>query len=446
MPSASYSADESFARQMDERDPLRGYRALFHMPRVAEMVRRAPASLEGASASDEREVVYLTGNSLGLCPKAAAHALHVEMDDWARLGVEGHLHGANPWLSYHEIFREMGARLVGAVPGEVVMMNSLTVNLHLLMVSFYRPTRERYRIVIEDSAFPSDSYAVRSQADFHAASAGFDPARAIVRLKPREGEACLRTEDIIAFLEREGRDVALVMLGGVNYLTGQWFQMEEITRAGHKAGAVVGWDLAHGAGNVPVKLHDWNADFACWCSYKYLNAGPGAVAGAFVHERHASNTALPRFAGWWGNEPATRFKMGPEFTARAGADGWQLSNPPILAMAPLKSSLEIFDKAGMAALREKSLLLTGYLAWLIDRINERAGRATIRVLTPRDPGQRGCHLSLSFPANPRAMLGALKKEGVVCDFREPDVIRAAPVPLYNTFHDVWRFAQVLGKE
>jgi kynureninase len=440
MPQAAatfeYRADEGFAREMDARDPLREFRGLFHIP---------TAACVGGEAS--KPALYFTGNSLGLMPKAAGPAVEQELKDWRELAVEAHLHGKTPWLSYHEVFREMGARLVGGVPGEVVMMNSLTVNLHLLMVSFYRPTRERYRIVVEDALFPSDSYAVASQARFH----GLDPADAVVRLKPRSGEQTLRTEDIEAKLREIGGSVALVMLGGVNYLTGQWFDMERITRTGHDVGAVVGWDLAHAAGNVPMRLHDWGVDFAAWCSYKYLNAGPGAVAGAFVHEKHGKKPplgerghqgqeALPRFAGWWGNDPATRFAMRPEFVAREGADGWQLSNPPIMAMAPLKASLEIFDRVGMAALREKSLKLTGYLEYLLDRLGDR-----VRIITPRHPGQRGCHLSLSFRGDAKRVLDSLKREGVVCDFREPDVIRAAPAPLYNTFEDVWRFAGVLGR-
>jgi kynureninase len=423
--SVEYRDGEGFAREMDAVDPLRESRRLFCVPRARDV-----------GGEGDGDAVYFTGNSLGLMPRATRGAVEQELSDWERLGVEGHLQGKHPWFSYHEEFREMGARLVGAIPGEVVMMNSLTVNLHLLMVSFYRPTRERYRIVVEDALFPSDSYAVASQARFH----GFDPSDAVVRLRPREGETALRTEDVEAKLREIGASVALVMLGGVNYLTGQWFEMERITREGHGVGAVVGWDLAHAAGNVPMRLHDWGVDFAAWCSYKYLNAGPGAVAGAFVHERHGKRADLPRFAGWWGNDPATRFAMRPEFVAREGADGWQLSNPPILAMAPLRVSLEIFDRVGMDALREKSLRLTGYLEFLLSRLGEK-----VRVVTPADPGQRGCHLSLRFRGDGKRVLGELKRAGVVCDFREPDVIRAAPVPLYNTFGDVWRFASVMER-
>lgn len=419
-----FRADEAFARELDERDPLQACRDLFQIP-----------SAGAVGGKGDGPCIYLTGNSLGCQPKGVRAAIELELEDWARLGVEAHLHGRNPWLPYHEAFREMGARLVGAVPGEVVMMNSLTVNLHLLMASFYRPTRERYRIMIEDSAFPSDSYAVASQAAHH----GFDPREAVVRLKPRPGEQTLRTEEIAAEIERQGSRLALVMLGGVNYLTGQWFDMPAITRIGHAAGAVVGWDLAHAAGNVPLRLHDWDVDFAAWCSYKYLNSGPGAVAGAFVHERHCRNAGLPQFAGWWGNDPTTRFRMGPDFMPRLSADRWQLSNPPILAMAPLRVSLEIFDKVGMEALRAKSVLLTGYMEWLIDRL---AGKP-VEIVTPRAAGERGCALSLRLKRGAAGALDALKRAGVVCDYREPDVIRAAPVPLYNTFVDVKRFVGAL---
>ncbi|HYE03828.1 MAG TPA: kynureninase [Phycisphaerales bacterium] len=413
--------DEAWARGLDERDPLRHTRDLFEVP----------AGPGGAPS------VYLVGNSLGAQPKAARAAVERELDDWARLGVEGHFGARTPWYSYHEVFRECGARLVGARPGEVVMMNSLTVNLHLLLVSFYRPTAERYRILIEDAAFPSDSYVAQTQAEFH----GLDPARAVLRARPRAGEQTLRTEDLVSLLESEGRSIAVVMLSGVNYFTGEWFDMERITAAGRAAGCVVGWDLAHAAGNVPVRLHEWGADFAAWCSYKYLNAGPGAVAGCFVHERHGSDRTLRRFGGWWGNDPATRFAMGPEFVPRAGADGWQLSNPPILAMAPLRASLEIFDRIGMAALREKSVRLTGYLEWLLTRPG--TGGRGVGLLTPSDPARRGCQLSVRVPGGARAVLRELGARGIVCDMREPDVIRAAPVPLYTTFHDAWVFARAL---
>lgn len=424
-----YREGESFALEMDAHDPLREFRSLFAIPEARAASAEAPAG----------ESVYLTGNSLGCMPRAVPELIRQELEDWAKLGVEGHLHGRDPWLTYHEQFRGGLARLVGAREDEVVAMNSLTVNLHLLMTSFYRPTRERYAIMIEDSAFPSDSYAVASQASLH----GFPVQDAIIRLAPREGETVLRTQDIIARIEREGARLALVMLGGVNYLTGQWFEMEAITRAARHVGAVCGWDLAHAAGNVPVRLHDWDVDFAAWCSYKYLNSGPGAIAGAFVHERHLGRQDLKQCAGWWGNAVKTRFRMGPDFEPVASADRWQLSNPPIFSLTPLKASLAIFDRAGMPRLREKSLLLTGYLEWLIDAINARRRGSRIGILTPRDSAQRGCQLSLVVPGDVKAGFAKLQRRGVICDFREPNVIRAAPTPLYGSFHDVWRFASVL---
>jgi len=381
--------------------------------------------------------VYLAGNSLGLQPIKAREYINQELEDWAKFGVEGHLHARHPWLPYHEFVTESLARIVGARPSEVVAMNSLTVNLHLLMVSFYRPTPKRFRIVIESGAFPSDQYAVASQARFH----GFDPKTAIVSLAPRAGESTLRTEDILAFLEREGDSVALLLLGNVNYLTGQAFAMAPITAAAQKQGCVVGWDLAHGAGNLNLQLHDWNVDFAAWCSYKYLNSGPGGIAGIFVHERHGLRSDIPRFAGWWGHSKQTRFQMGPEFEGMSGAEGWQLSNPPIFQLAALRASLELFDAATIPRLREKAIALTGYLEGLLDSIPQRQ----FEVITPRDPEQRGCQLSLRILGNGRELAAKLTAKGILCDFREPDIIRASPVPLYNSFLDVYRFAEVLRR-
>ncbi len=401
---------------MDADDPLAKFRDCFHFP-------------EGS------DPIYFTGNSLGLMPKKAREYVDQELDDWARLAVEAHLYAKNPWLPYHEFLTEPMARVVGALPSETVVMNGLTVNLHLLLVSFYRPTSERHKIVIERGAFPSDHYAVESQIKFH----GFDPAVSLVELTPREGESTLRTDDIVDAIERDGASIALVLLGGVNYYTGQAFDMKTITVAGHKAGAVVGFDLAHAAGNLELQMHDWDVDFACWCSYKYLNGGPGAVAGIFVHERHANSFDLPRFAGWWGNNKQTRFLMGPDFECLPGAEGWQLSNPPILQMAALRASLEIFEEAGMAALREKSERLTGYLESLIDEI----GDERIEIITPRDPKQRGCQLSIRVKDVGPDLLEDLSKRGVFADWREPDVIRVAPTPLYNSFDDVHRFSQTL---
>lgn len=435
-----FEATEAFALAMDASDPLAFMREKFCIPAVGDVVPRGVQP----SGNEKQPCVYLVGNSLGLQPKATRSAMEQELEDWARLGVEAHFHGAHPWFPAHEEVRENLAMVVGAAPNEVVAMNTLTTNLHLLMVSFYRPTRERYKIVIEDTAFPSDSYAVRSQAEFHARGIGFDPANAIIRLRARPGESTLRTEDILEVIDREAGSIALVMLGGVNYLTGQFFNMQAITEHAHKRGIVVGWDLAHAAGNIDLKLHDWAPDFACWCSYKYLNSGPGSIAGLFVHERHLRDRSLPRFAGWWGNDPSERFKMKPDFVPAASADAWQLSNPPIFALTPLRASLGLYAEAGMERLRAKSKLLTGYLEWLIDGVNSRRGEnARIQSLTPRDPAQRGCQLSLLLPGDARGAFSRLQSAGIVCDFREPNVIRAAPVPLYNSFHDVWRCVRAL---
>ncbi|WFE29096.1 kynureninase [Solwaraspora sp. WMMD791] len=421
---------EDDARRRDAADP--GHRDLFHIP--------------PATGGDHPDVAYFAGNSLGLQPKATRAELLDDLDDWARLGVEGHLEAGRPWLPYHELLTDPAARLVGALPSEAVVMNSLTVNLHLLMVSFYRPAGARNRIVIEDSAFPSDSYAVRSQAVFH----GLDPDRTVVRLRPRPGEDTLRTEDIVDYLRTEGDRVALVLLGGVNYLTGELLDIPTITEAGRAAGAIVGWDLAHAAGNVPLRLHDWGVDFAAWCSYKYLNSGPGALAGAYVHERHHGDATLARFEGWWSTEPATRFEMIPVSRPPASVDAWQISNPPIFAMGPVRTSLQIFDKVGMTALRERSERLTGYLEQLLDEILP--GRP-VNVVTPRDPARRGCQLSLRIATSAaggggsgaHALTARLRHEhGVIADAREPDIVRLAPVPLYSTYHDCWRAARALA--
>jgi len=411
------SGTEAEARDLDRTDP--GHRALFHVPPAA-----------GGRYPD---TAYLAGNSLGLQPRATREQLLADVDAWARLGVEGHLDAVRPWLPYHESLTGPAARLVGAVPAETVMMNSLTVNLHLLMVSFYRPRGRRDRIVIEDSAFPSDSYAVRSQARFH----GLDPDRAVVRLDPG---------DVLDYLAAEGDTVALVLLGGVNYLTGELMDIPAITQAGHAAGAVVGWDLAHAVGNVPLRLHDWDVDFAAWCTYKYLNAGPGAVAGAFVHERHlGARDDLPRFEGWWSTEAATRFEMAPVSRPPATADAWQVSNPPIFAMGPVRTSLELFDQVGMAALRERSLRLTGYLARLLATA---VPDGAFTVLTPADPDRRGCQLSVRLRGGSAEDLveRLSRRHGVVADARQPDVVRLAPVPLYSTHHDCWRAAEALAAE
>ncbi|SPT64608.1 MULTISPECIES: kynureninase [Actinomadura] len=412
-------SDEDEARRLDETDPLPTLRGEFLVP--------------PAPGGTYEEAAYFAGNSLGLQPRSVAGRLREELDDWARLAVEAHTRGRRPWVDYHELLREPAARLVGARPHEVVAMNSLTVNLHLLMASFYRPAGRRTRIVIEDTAFPSDSYAVASQAVHH----GLDPDATVVRLRPRDGEDNLRTEDVLARLEREGDTIALVLLGGVNYLTGQLMDMAAITKAGRAAGAVVGWDLAHAAGNVPLRLHDWDADFAAWCTYKYLNGGPGAVAGCFVHERHVRDASVPKLQGWWGTDPAVRFRMDPCIAPPASADAWQLSNPPIMALAPVLASLEIFDRVGMDALRGKSERLTGYLA-------SRLRAAGLETITPADPAARGAQLSLRV-ADAGGLVRALAdRHGVIADAREPDIVRLAPVPLYCTFHDCHRAAAALA--
>jgi kynureninase len=418
-----FRTDEAFALEMDAADPHRRYRDLFYLP-----------TLPGG-----RTRIYFCGNSLGLQPKAARAEVERELEDWARLGVEGHFKRETPWFSYAEDLQNSGARMVGGLPGEVVMMNSLTVNLHLLMATFYRPNPERYRILVEEPAFPSDLYALQSQLRFH----GYDPQEGLLWWKPRRGEYCLRIEDLEELLGRESGRVALVLLCGVNFLTGQGLDIERITAAAKRIGCIVGWDLAHAAGNVVLRLHDWQVDFAVWCSYKYLNGGPGAVAGCFVHERHGHNLELPRLAGWWGNDPQTRFQMQlqPEFIPRPGAFGWQVSNPPILSLAPLRASFALFDEAGMPALRAKSERLTGYLEFLLDQMPAER----FEILTPRDPAQRGCQLSVLIRDRPKELLHALEADGVVCDFRSPNVIRVAPVPLYNTFREVWAFAQLFAK-
>jgi len=415
-----FRPDEDFARSLDAQDPLRDFRERFATP-------RGP------------ETIYFCGNSLGLMPRAARGMVEQELADWADLAVDAHFRGRSPWYSYHEQFRESGARLVGARPGEVVMMNSLTINLHLMMVSFYRPTRQRFKVLMDWPAFPSDIYAVQT----HVACHGFAPADAVVYVRPEEGEHVLHAGHIESLLEDHGDVIHMLLLSGVNYFTGQLLDIPRIARVARNEGCLVGLDLAHAAGNVPLALHDWEIDFAVWCNYKYVNAGPGAVAGCFVHEKHARNQKLRRLGGWWGNDPATRFRMHlqPDFLPVASAEGWQVSNPPILSMAPLRAALSIFDEAGMDRLREKSMRLTGYLQYLIDQMpSER-----FEVITPREPHRRGCQLSILVKDRPEELFQKLSEAGVRCDFREPDVIRVAPVPLYNTFHEVWRFAQILGR-
>ncbi|MEP6923461.1 MAG: kynureninase [Pyrinomonadaceae bacterium] len=422
----NFESTAAFARKLDEQNLLGIFRDKFFIPKQP----------------NGEDVLYFAGNSLGLQPKLTKSYIEQELKDWATFGVEGHFQAQNPWMPYHELMTEQMARIIGAKPIETVVMNSLTVNLHLLMVSFYRPIGKRRKIVIEAGAFPSDQYAVQSQIKFHQkseSSAVADGSDWLIELKPRENETLLRTEDIEKTILANGGEIALILLGGVNYYTGQKFDLERITEIGHKAGAIVGFDLAHAAGNVELELHDWNADFAVWCSYKYLNAGPGGVAGVFVHERHAESFDLPRFAGWWGHDKETRFLMDSEFVPMRGAEGWQISNPPIFQLAALKASLDIFEEAGMQNLLEKSRKLTGYLEFLLNEIHDER----ISLITPANSAERGCQLSIRVKNTDKSLFQKITAQGVVADWREPDVIRVAPVPLYNTFTDVFRFAQIL---
>ena len=415
MSNFEFQPGEEFAIALDDRDPLKEFRERFLFPKTA-----------GGNC------VYLCGHSLGLQPKTAASYVEQELKDWAELGVEGHFQAKHPWMPYHRLLTEQTAELVGAKPLEVVVMNSLTVNLHLMMVSFYRPLPGRHKVVVERGAFPSDQYAVQSQIRFH----GFDPVTSLIELTPLPGESCIREDEIESLIEQRD-DIALIMLGGVNYATGQAFDMARIIRAGHQRGCVVGFDLAHAAGNLNLKLHEWGADFAVWCSYKYLNGGPGCVGGCFVHERHARAWDLPRFAGWWGHDESSRFEMGPIFQPMPGADGWQLSNPSIVSLAVLRASMEIFREAGMDRLRAKSESLTAYLEFLL---NQEAS-ANFSIITPSEKARRGAQISIRLARNGKALCERLAREGIVGDWREPDAFRVAPVPLYNSYHDVFRFVE-----
>jgi len=417
-----YQNNLAFARQLDKTDPVKSFRTRFYLPKV-----------------NGKPALYFTGNSLGLQPKSTRKFLQEELDDWASLGVEGHLHARRPWLYYHKFSKKALAKLVGAKPSEVVAMNQLTVNLHLMLVSFYRPTKERFKIITEHGAFSSDQYAFESQIKFH----GLNPAYALIELKPRDGESTLRTEDILAAIEANKDQLALVIFGGVQYYTGQFFDIGKITMSGHAAGAVVGFDLAHAVGNVVLNLHRDEVDFAVWCNYKYLNSGPGAIAGAFVHESHANRANLPRFSGWWGHDEKERFQMRKGFKPMAGVDGWQLSNVPVLQSAAHLASLQIFEEAGIKMLRRKSEKLTGYLVYLLDQIDPEG--KYFRILTPRNPAERGCQLSIFIHQNGRKVFNRLTKAGVIADWREPNVIRVAPVPLYNTFEEVFRFSEILKR-
>lgn len=412
-----FQPGEAFAKELDAADPLAHFRDCFYIPK-------------NKSGGD---CVYLCGHSLGLQPKAARFSIEQVLEDWAKLGVEAHFHARSPWIHYQQLLAHKTAALVGADPSEVAVMNSLTVNLHLLMASFYRPTAERHKILIERRAFPSDQYSVKSQIRFH----GFDPQSSLLELKPRDGEDCLRDEDVVASIDREGDAIALILLGGVNYATGQVFDMAGIAKAGHRKGCVVAFDLAHAVGNIELHLHDWGPDFAVWCNYKYLNGGPGCVAGCFVHERHAREWDLPRLAGWWGHDEAIRFQMGAEFRAMAGAEGWQVSNPPIVALAPLQASLEIFAQAGFQNLRAKSGQLTGYLDFLLDANPS----SNFSIITPPEQERRGAQLSIRVPNHGREFCARLAAEGILGDWREPDIFRVAPAPLYNSYSDVYQFTR-----
>jgi kynureninase len=419
-----------FDPALDKADP--GWRERFHIPAFA----------GGPGSPDYAEVAYFAGNSLGLQPVATRAAVDVELDRWAEMGVEGQLTGPRPWKDYHEALRDPAARLVGALPHETVIMNSLTVNLHVLMATFYRPEGRRTKILMEDIVFPSDGYAMASQARWH----GLDPAEHVIRLRPREGEDVLRTEDVIAAIRELGDEVAVVVFSAVNYLTGEWMDMPAITDAGHEVGAIVGWDLAHAAGNVPMRLHDWGVDWAAWCSYKYLNSGPGALAGAFVHERHARDTSLPRLAGWWGTRTDTRFRMDAEFDPPATADAWQMSNPPIFSMTPVQVSLELFDEVGMEALRARSLRLTAYLRSLLEEVIADLPAGAMELVTPAEDARHGCQLSVRFHTDIHVLADTLRDlDGVIADTRNPDIIRFAPVPLYSSYLDCWRAAEALSR-
>ena len=407
----------TFAKSLDQKDPLKSFRNQFHIPKI-----------------NGKTSFYFTGNSLGLQPKATKKWIAEELQDWAELGVEGHFHARRPWLYYHHFSKKALASLVGAKLTEVVTMNQLTVNLHLMLTSFYRPTSSRFKIITEAGAFSSDQYALTSQAKLH----GLNPDETIIELKPRPGEQTLRTEDILQSIQDLSGQLALVLLGAVQYYSGQFFNLQAITEAGHQAGAIVGFDLAHAIGNVPLHLHRDNVDFAVWCSYKYLNSGPGGVGGAFVHQRHGQHFDLPRLEGWWGHDEKDRFMMKTGFKPMPGVDGWQLSNFPVISGAAQLASLEMFQKAGMKLLRKKSFLLTGYLEFLLKEI----ASDQFFIITPDQPRERGCQLSILMKNDGKKVFVALTKKGVVADWREPDVIRVAPVPSYNTFEEVYRFARI----
>jgi kynureninase len=412
----------AFANQLDEQDSLNHFREQFYIPVI-----------------NGNECIYFTGNSLGLQPKTTQDYVVNELEDWANFGVEGHFHATNPWFSYHEMFPQQVAKIVGALPKEVVVMNQLTVNLHLLMTTFYRPIKERFKIICEAKAFPSDQYAFESQVKLH----GFSPDEAIIEVTPREGEYSIRTEDILATIEKHSSSIALVLFSGVNYYTGQVFDMPSITKAAHNVGAYCGFDLAHAAGNIELHLHDWDVDFACWCSYKYLNSGPGGVAGAYIHQKHFTNNSLQRLAGWWGQNKANRFKMEKGFDPIETAEGWQLSNAPILSMAAHKASLDIFEDAGIENLVAKGKQLSDYLFFIIEELNSTLTKKAIEIITPKN--EKGCQVSMLMLQKGKEVFEALKQNGVLADWREPNVIRIAPVPLYNTFKEIYHFGEIVKR-
>ncbi|WP_183572514.1 kynureninase [Mucilaginibacter sp. X5P1] len=418
-----YQNTLAFAAQLDEQDSLKGFRDKFLIPQ-----------------HNGEDAIYLCGNSLGLQPLSAQQYIAAQLSAWQQLGVEGWFNGGDPWIAYHKQLAGTLSAIVGAREDEVTVMNSLTVNLHLLMVSFYKPKDKRYKIIMEGGAFPSDQYALKSQVKFH----GYDPKDAIIEIFPRNGEDILRTEDILEIINSNSDELALVLFSGINYYTGQFFDIEAITKVAHKAGAIAGFDLAHAAGNVPVKLHDWDVDFACWCSYKYMNSGPGGISGIFVHEKHFEDETLNRFAGWWGYRQDKRFFMAPGFQAAQGADGWQVSTPPIMLMALHKASLDIFEQAGgIGALRTKSELLTGYFEFVLNEINNSFGKEIFRIITPKNKHDRGCQLSIVCSEKAREIFDYLTANGVIGDWREPNVIRLSPVPLYNSFKDVFIAGSIL---
>lgn len=418
----NFENTQAFAKQLDKEDPLKGFRNKFYIPIIL-----------------GKESIYFTGNSLGLQPKTAQEYVLNEMEDWANFGVEGHFHARHPWIKYHEMFPGKLAPILGAGENEIVVMNQLTINLHLLLITFYRPTKQRYKIICEEKAFPSDQYALQSQASLW----GLDPDKVIIEVKPRHGEYIIRNEDILATIKQHNDEVAVVIIGGVNYYTGQVFDMNAITAAAHEVGANCGFDLAHGAGNVELQLHDWNVDFACWCSYKYLNSGPGAVSGAFIHERHVTDKSLKRLQGWWGTNKESRFKMEKEFDPIPTAEGWQISNSPVLNMASHKASLDIFEEAGFKNTIAKMKKLSAYLLFILDDINAACSKKMIEIITPRDENEHGCQVSMFMLEKGKEIYEALKKNGVIVDWREPNVIRLAPTPLYNTYEDIYRFGEII---